>query len=502
LALSKVVARNRFVRYNTISASKVYPSAMAALEGLEDGMSIGVGGFGVCGLPEKLIDAIKDRGTRNITAISNDAGTETFGLGILVNSHQISKLYASYVGENKNVAKELSKGNLELVLTPQGTLAEKLRAGGAGIPAFFTPTGYGTIVQQGNFPIKYKSDGSGEPEKFSEMKEVRNFDGRPHVLEESFRTDFGCVKAWKADTAGNVVFHLTARNFNPDVAKAARISVVEVEELVEAGELKPDEIHLPGIYVDRIVVGKDYKKPIAKLTLSEPGNEGDNAHVANPTVRDVIARRAAMEFKDGMYVNLGIGVPTLACNYIPPNVKVVLQSENGLLGIGPYPLPGQQSPDLINAGKETITCLPGSSIFPSSDSFAMIRGKHIDLTILGALEVSASGDLASWIIPGQSLKGMGGAMDLVSSCEKIIVTLQHMDKQGNPKVLDKCHLPLTGKGVVDMIITDLAVFQVDRRGESGLTLLEHAPNITVEELRVKTGASFRVSENLRLMPSF
>eukprot|EP00349_Pseudokeronopsis_sp_Brazil_P003353 CAMPEP_0202963926 /NCGR_PEP_ID=MMETSP1396-20130829/7987_1 /ASSEMBLY_ACC=CAM_ASM_000872 /TAXON_ID= /ORGANISM="Pseudokeronopsis sp., Strain Brazil" /LENGTH=503 /DNA_ID=CAMNT_0049685601 /DNA_START=83 /DNA_END=1594 /DNA_ORIENTATION=+ len=483
-----------------ISHGKIYPSAAAALDGLENGMSVGFGGFGVCGIPEKLIDAIKERGTKDIVAVSNDAGTVEFGLGILIESDQVSKLYASYVGENKKIAQVLESGKIELVLTPQGTLAEKLRSGGAGIPAFYTPTGYGTVVQEGKYPIRFQSNGSGVPEKFSEPKEVRSFNGRQFVLEESLTTDFGCVKAWKADKLGNVVFHSTARNFNPDVAKAARISVVEVEEIVEPGVLKPDEIHLPSIYVDRIVVGENYLKPIEKLTFSTPGKAGEEAHVANPTVRDIIARRAAMEFKNGMYINLGIGVPTLACNYIPHGVDVVLQSENGLLGIGPFPLPGHQDPDLINAGKETITYMPGSSTFHSSESFAMIRGKHISLTVLGALEVSSSGDLASWIIPGKTVKGMGGAMDLVSSCEKIIVTLQHTDKFGNPKVLEKCSLPLTGKGVVDMIITELAVFQVDRHGNHGMTLLEHAAGITIEELRAKTGAPFAISENLRIMP--
>lgn len=198
-----------------------------------------------------------------------------------------------------------------------------------------------------------------------------------------------------------------------------------------------------------------------------------------------------------LIVGLCVGIPTVASNYIPAGVNVILQSENGLLGMGPYPLKGQHDHDLINAGKETVTYIPGSSTFSSSDSFAMIRGRHIDLTILGCLEVSGTGDLASWIIPGKSIKGMGGAMDLVSACERIIVTTSHTDKNGKSKILEQCRLPLTGKGVVDMIITELAVFEVDHYHNTGLTLKEIAEGVTVEEVRAKTEAKFKVADDLK-----
>ena len=491
------VTKRGLCRARSSSASKVYPDASSALEGLEDGMTILFGGFGVCGVPENLIDAVLKRGTKRITAVGNDCCTVDFGLGLLVESRQVSKLIAGYVGHHEHIAEYLQNGHIELHLTPLGTLAEKLRSGGAGIPAFYTPTGYGTVVHKGHFPVKYKSDGSGIIEKYSEPKEIREFGDRKFVLEESINGDFACIKAWKADIAGNVVFRATARNSNPDCAKAAKICIVEVEEIVETGDLSPDEIHLPSIYVDRIVLGKNYVKPIEKLRFTDPNKYKAGDNVGKLSVRDHIAKRAGQELRDGMYVNLGIGIPTAVSNHIPQGINVVLQSENGLLGIGPYPLPGKHDADLVNAGKETITYLPGSSTFCSSDSFAMIRGRHIDIAILGCLEVSSNGNFASWIIPGKTIKGMGGAMDLVSSCQKIIVTTSHTDKNGKPKILTQCTLPLTGESVVDMIITELAVFEVDRHGKEDMVLIEISDGVTVEEIRQKTAASFKISPNLK-----
>lgn len=248
--------------------NKVYQSALDACRDIPDGATILAGGFGLCGIPEHCIAALRELGTKDLVVVSNNCGVDDFGLGILLRNKQIRKMVSSYVGENKEFERQYLTGELEVELTPQGTLAERIRAGGAGIPAFYTPTGAHTAISEGGLPVLYNSDGS--VKKYSEKKEVRTFDGRDYVLEPAIRGDFAIVKAWKADRSGNLIYRRTARNFNPMMATAAKITIAEVEEIVETGSLDPDTVHTPGIYVHRLIQGDKYEKRIERRTVRKP----------------------------------------------------------------------------------------------------------------------------------------------------------------------------------------------------------------------------------------
>lgn len=458
------------------------------------------GGFGLCGVPDTLInEVIKKPEIKGLTAVSNNAGTDDSGLGQLLKTKQIKKMIASYIGENKTFEKMYLTGEIELELSPQGTLAERCAAGGKGIPAFYTPAAFGTVVQTGELPLLNNADGT--PKEFSYPRDVKVFNGKQYLMEESIKGDYAFVKAWRADKLGNCQFRLAANNFNGAMGRNAKMTIVEAEEIVEVGEITPGAVHLPGIYVKGVIKSTEGKK-IEKYTYAKDENDpaataalgkGDTA-----AKRERIVRRAAKEFKNGMYANLGIGMPMLAPSFVDSSVEVQLQSENGILGLGPYPAKGSEDADLINAGKETVTLLPGAAVFGSEESFGMIRSGRINLTILGAMQVSQAGDLANWMLPGK-IKGFGGAMDLVSNPEftKVVVTMEHTDRNGNAKLVKQCAFPLTGKACVSRIITELGVFDVEFG--KGLRLIEIADGITVEEIRAKTEADFVVADDLKAM---
>ncbi|KAG4419602.1 hypothetical protein IFR04_007304 [Cadophora malorum] len=479
--------------------NKICDSAQEAIKDMKGSTTLLVGGFGFSGVPNSLINALRDRkDLQDFTVVSNNAGMPGVGLGQLLETRQISKMIASFIGENKAFEKMYISGDLALELTPQGTMAEKCAAGAAGVPAFYTPAAYGTIVQTGELPVRYNSDGT--VAVMSKPKETREFNGKAYVMEESIFGDYAFVKVHKADRMGNCTFRLAQNNFNEAMGKNAKVTLVEADEIVEVGEIKPENVHLQGVYVTKVIRSTEEKK-IEKLTFKKNKEDLKDAVAAsNTTSRERIIKRAAQEFTDGMVVNLGIGMPLITPAFLEPGIEVVLQSENGILGMGGYPEPGKEDPDLINPGKETVTLAPGASLFGSHESFGMIRAGRVDLTMLGALQVGMYGDLANFMLPGK-VKGIGGAMDLVANPEKtkVVVTMDHVDKKGNPKILKQCTFPLTGQKCVSRIITELAVFDVSPT--EGLTLIEVADGVSAEDVKAKTEAPFKVSEDLKTMPA-
>lgn len=428
-----------------------------------------MGGFGLVGIPENGVLALLKKGVQGIRIVSNIAGVADWGIGLLLKARQVVEMNASYVGENPTFEKQYLTGQIGLNMIPQGTLAERCRIGAAGIAATYVKAGVGTYVETGGFPMRYAADGK-SPVCVSRPKERRNFDGREYLLEEGINVDFSMLKAYQADKKGNLRFRKTARNFNPDMAGTGKVTMVEVEQIVD--EIPPEKVHYPGCFVDRVYKSPHvYKKierlkfradPNAKAAPKAEDKAGDKGkkpakgkEESKDNRRQRIAQRAVKELTDGMYCNLGIGIPVAVANSVMGKVEVELQGENGIVGMGPYPLKGQQDADIINAGKECITEAIGHSHNRSSDAFGMMRGIHLHMTMLGSLQVSETGDIANWIIPGKKVKGMGGAMDLVSCGSRVIVVMEHVGPGGAAKFLPKCNIPLTGKGCVSTLITDM-----------------------------------------------
>lgn len=441
------------------SVPQITPQQAAAL--VKDGDTILGGGFGMTGNPVHLLHALAETATRNLTFIGNNVGEPGLGGGRLLRNGQIRKMIGSFFTSNPDAVKAAQSGEVEYELLPQGTLAEAIRAGGAGIGGFYTPSSAGTLI--------------------AKDRPTMLINGQEQVFIPGIRGNVAFIRAWKADTAGNLTYRMTEQNFNRAMATAADIVVAEVEEIVPVGSLDPNIIHTPGCFVDYLVQ--------AHISLAELGSSASvgAAKRVNES-RMNMAKRAFAELQKGDVVNLGIGIPTLVADLIKPEDGIILHTENGMLGVGPSPADGGGALDYpVNAGKIPVTALPGSSYFDSADSFAMIRGGHVDVAIMGGLEVDEKGNLANWAVPGKPLLGVGGAMDLASGAKKLIVTLTHADPDGTSKIVPECTLPLTAIGVVDVVITELAVFKYL---EGQLTLVELMPGASLEEVRAKTKARF------------
>lgn len=429
---------------------------------VRSGQTLLVGGFGMTGNPVNLVHALAETDVRDLTYVANNVSEPGLSGGRLLQRRQIRKAVGSYFTSNPEAVRAHQEGWLEVELLPQGTLAEALRAGGAGLGGFYTPTAAGTVI-------------AGDAD-------TRILNGQEMVFVPALRGDVALIRAWRADTAGNLQYRLTEQNFNPAMATAAGLVIAEVEEIVAVGEIAPEQVHTPGLYVDYLVQ--------APLTLEHLGSSASVRSGARKVddARMNMARRALKELRPGDVVNLGIGIPTLVADLITPDLNVNLHTENGMLGVGPAPQDGGALDYPVNAGKIPVTALPGASYFDSSNSFGMIRGGHVDVAVMGGLQVDARGNLANWAVPGKPLLGVGGAMDLASGARRLIVTMTHTDPDGTPKIVPECTLPLTAHAAVDVVITDQAVFEF-RDGQ--LTLTELMPGATLEGVRASTSAPFR-----------
>lgn len=415
------------------------------------------------GNPVHLLNALAETEVGDLTYVGNNVGEPNLGGGRLLRNGQIGKMIGSYFTSNPDAVKAAQSGQVAYTLMPQGSLSEAIRAGGVGIGGFFTPTAVGTVLTEG--------------------QEVKKINGVDQVFVPAIRGNVAFLRAWKADTAGNLTYRLTEQNFNPAMAMAADLVIAEVEEIVPAGALDPNHIHTQGCFVDFLVEAK-----LQESDLGSSASVGSSLKKVNE-LRMNIARRAFRELAPGNVVNLGIGIPTLVADLIQPGQGIILHTENGMLGVGPEPKDGSGAmTNPVNAGKIPVTALPGASYFDSATSFGMIRGKHVDVAIMGGLQVDAKGNLANWAVPGKPLLGVGGAMDLASGAKRLIITMQQLNKDGSSKIVEECDLPITALNAVDMVITDLAVFTVH---QNMLVLRELMPGTTLEQVRRSTAAAFR-----------
>ncbi len=427
---------------------------------IQDGQTIIIPVFFHVGVAYDLVNAIADQGTKDLSIISNDTGLPGLGTGRLIENGQVRHMEISYIGTNPEAMKMYVDGKLSIKLTPQGSVVEKLRAGASGIGFFGTKTGVGTEVE------------------FD--KETKIVNGEKYIIEEALRGDVVLVKAHRADRMGNLEFHKTSQNFNKESVGAADVVLVEADEILPSEEfLDPNHIHsnFGNIKKGALIQSSGRWKEDLRVQSAE-------ALELSPA-REILVKRAALLLNDGDIVNLGIGTPVAVANYIPEDVTVYLMSENGLIHMGPTPPAGQEDNEIINAGRGPASILPGGAFFDSAEAFKLIRSGKVDATVLGAFEVDEEGNLANYKIPGKRAPGIGGGMDLVTGAKKVIIATEHI-AQGKSRIVKRCSLPLTGKGVVDWIVTDLAL--IEHVKGTGLVLRERAPGVDVKEIIEKTDA--------------
>jgi 3-oxoacid CoA-transferase len=456
---------------------KVCASPEAALADLQDGASIAVSGFGTSyGFACSLLVAARDKGVKNLTLVSNGLGAvgQLRGM-LLVASGQVGKLIVSFSsrpGMRTPADDQIESGQVDVELVPQGTLVERMRAAGAGIPAFYTPTGVGTPIAEG--------------------KEVRDFNGKPHILEQALPVDYAFLRAYRADPLGNVELRGSSRNFVPAFAKAARVAIVEVDEIVGVGEIPAERVGLPGILVHR-VVKKTVEPDQARLAPRRAADKPREYNGKPSWTRQEMARKTAALLAEGSYVNLGTGIPTLVSNYIEGR-GITLHGENGILGYGGMVEGDDIDHDVFNASGQFVSALPGASFFDSVASFEMARSGKLDAVVLGAYQVDQEGNLANFSLGDPRLGGIGGAMDLVAGKQTLIVMMEHRDSQGRGKLVKRTQYPLTGVACVDVVVTDLAVL---RRINGEYVIEDVADGFSFDEVKALTDMDVKIAAGAR-----
>lgn len=461
---------------------KTFASPEHAIADIPDGATIAIAGFSVGHrFATSLILALRDKGTKELCLVCNSLGDPGATRGqILAENKQVKKLIAAFSvrpGTPTASEEQIVAGEMAVELVPQGILVERCRAGGAGIPAFYSPTSIGTALVEG--------------------KEIREFDGKPHVLEHAIHVDYAFLRGYRADRLGNIQFRGGSQNFNPSFAKAARVAIVEVDEIVEPGGIPPELVDLPGIFVSRVVKttqavdGKAWRRPERRPSDKPRLYNGKPA-----LTRAGIAKRAAALVKEGTYVNLGVGIPTMVSNYLQSR-DVILHAENGVLGYGEM-VSGENEidPDIYNAAGQFVSLKPGASFFDSVTSFEMARGGRIDTVILGAYEVDQHGSVANWSTSDAKRGGIGGALDLLAGSAELIIVMEHSDSKGRPKLRRECTYPLSGKECVNYVVTDLALLHWQ---DGRFVLKEVAPGFTPREVMDLTEMEVAAGPDIKAM---